>query len=90
MNGQEAFAVNSRGAQWFSNGWADGATFTGVGVTPVGGSELASSGHFNNAVPILRNDYNTRDDELFSAGWNGEFQMADNLTFNVDLIPIVC
>lgn len=121
LNGQEAFAVNSRdkrhglmgtlewqpndkvhttldlyysrfkqtqvsrGAQWFSNGWADGATFTGVGVTPVGGSELASSGHFNNAVPILRNDYNTRDDELFSAGWNGEFQMADNLTFNADL-----
>lgn len=75
----------SRGAQWFSNGWADGATFTGVGVTPVGGSELASSGHFNNAVPILRNDYNTRDDELFSAGWNGEFQMTDNLTFNADL-----
>jgi iron complex outermembrane receptor protein len=121
LNGQEAFAVNSRdkrhglmgtlewqpsdkvhttldlyysrfkqtqvsrGAQWFSNGWADGATFTGVGVTPVGGSELGTSGHFNNAVPILRNDHNTRDDELFSVGWNGEFQMTDTLSFTADL-----
>ncbi|NCU11538.1 MAG: TonB-dependent receptor plug domain-containing protein, partial [Sphingomonadaceae bacterium] len=75
----------SRGAQWFSNGWADGATFTGVQTTPVGGSTLGSSGHFNNAVPILRNDHNTREDELFSVGWNGEFQMTDSLTFRADL-----
>ncbi len=75
----------SRGAQWFSNGWADGATFTGVQTTPVGGSTLGTSGHFNNAVPILRNDHNTREDELVAVGWNGEFQMTDSLTFRADL-----
>jgi len=121
LNGQEAFAVNSRdrrhgfmgtlewqpsdgvhtaldlyysrfkqtqvsrGAQWFSNGWADGATFTDVQTTPVGGSTLGTSGHFNNAVPILRNDHNTREDELLSIGWSGEFAMTDALKYHADL-----
>ncbi len=75
----------SRGAQWFSNGWADGATFTNVQTTPVGGSELGTTGHFNRAVPILRNDHNTREDELVSVGWNGEFKLTDSFTFHADL-----
>ncbi|MBD3728713.1 MAG: TonB-dependent receptor [Sphingomonadales bacterium] len=75
----------SRGAQWFSNGWADNATFTNVETTDVGGSELGSSGHFTNAVPILRNDSNERKDELFSIGLNNEFALDDRTHFIADL-----
>ncbi len=74
-----------RGAQWFSNGWADGATFTNVQTTPLGGSTFGTSGHFNNAVPIIRNDWNTRDDELFAAGLNTEYQVTDAIQISGDL-----
>jgi len=73
-----------RGAQWFSNGWADGATFTNVQTTDVGGSLFATSGTLNNFVPQLRNDYNKRDDELFSAGINTEFDATERLKFVAD------
>ena len=74
-----------RGAQWFSNGWADGATFSSVQTTPVGGSTLGTSGHFNNAVPIIRNDWNTRDDEILSVGLNSAYQVTDNIEISADL-----
>ena len=73
-----------RGAQWFSNGWADGATFTGVETIDRGGSLFATDGVLNNGVPILRNDYNKRDDELFSAGLNTEFDATERLKFVAD------
>lgn len=75
----------SRGAQWFSNGWADNATFTNVQTTDVGGSQLGTSGHFTNVVPILRNDNNQRKDELFSAGLNNQFKLDDRTHFALDL-----
>ncbi|MDE2597197.1 MAG: TonB-dependent receptor [Sphingomonadales bacterium] len=75
----------TRGAQWFSNGWADNATFSNVKTTDLGGSTLGSSGHFTNVVPILRNDHNSRKDELFSAGLNNEFQLDDQTRFIADL-----
>jgi iron complex outermembrane receptor protein len=74
-----------RGAQWFSNGWADGATFTNVQTTPVGGSTLGTSGTFNRAVPQLRNDWNTREDTLTSVGLNTEYQLTDNIEVFADL-----
>jgi iron complex outermembrane receptor protein len=74
-----------RGAQWFSNGWADGATFTNVGTIAVGGSQFGNMGTFNNAVPQLRNDYNKRDDELVSVGLNTEYQATDNIQIFADL-----
>jgi iron complex outermembrane receptor protein len=74
-----------RGAQWFSNGWADNATFSNVGVTTVGGSQVGTSGRVTNAIPILRNDMNTRSDELFAAGLNSEFQLDDRTRFVADL-----
>jgi len=74
-----------RGAQWFSNGWADNAQFTIDETTDVGGSTLATSGTVTNIVPQLRNDYNTRDDHLFSAGLNQEFQATERLKLVADL-----
>ena len=75
----------TRGAQWFSNGWADGATFTNVEAEDRGGSLIATSGTLNRGVPIIRNDFNTRDDELFSAGLNNEFQLAERTRVLADL-----
>ena len=75
----------TRGAQWFSNGWADGASFTGVTAEDRGGSLIATGGTLNRGVPIIRNDFNKRDDEIFSAGWNNEFQMDDRTRFIADL-----
>lgn len=74
-----------RGAQWFSNGWADGATFTGVETASRGGSTFGQSGVFHNAVPQLRNDYNKRDDELISLGFNSEYQATDAIRLIADL-----
>lgn len=75
----------TRGAQWFSNGWADGATFTNVQTEARGGSSLAVSGRLNGGVPIIRNDYNTRTDELFSVGLNNEFQLDERTRLKADL-----
>ncbi|RYG18027.1 MAG: TonB-dependent receptor, partial [Caulobacteraceae bacterium] len=75
----------TRGAQWFSNGWADGATFTNVETEDRGGSLFARSGTMNNAVPILRNDHNTREDEIFSAGLNTAYELSESTTLTADL-----
>ena len=75
----------TRGAQWFSNGWADGATFTGVTTEDRGGSQFATGGVLHNGVPIIRNDLNKRDDEIFSVGLNNEFKMTDRTRLALDL-----
>ncbi|MDZ4111980.1 MAG: TonB-dependent receptor [Brevundimonas sp.] len=75
----------TRGAQWFSNGWADGATFTDVQTETRGGSLFATSGTLNGGVPIIRNDFNTREDELFSAGLNTEYEIDDRTRVEADL-----
>ncbi|WP_240623296.1 TonB-dependent receptor [Brevundimonas lutea] len=74
-----------RGVQWFSNAWADSGNFRGVNVVDRGGSPFGESGTFNNAVPIIRNDYNTREDELFSAGLNTEYELDDRTRLIADL-----
>ncbi|WP_298745251.1 TonB-dependent receptor [uncultured Brevundimonas sp.] len=75
----------TRGAQWFSNGWADGATFTDVQTETRGGSLFATSGTLNGGVPIIRNDFNTREDELFSVGLNNEFEIDERTRVVADL-----
>lgn len=75
----------TRGAQWFSNPYADGAFFTDVVTEERGGSLFGRSGTINNAVPILRNDYNTREDEIFSIGLNTEYEINDRTRVVADL-----
>lgn len=74
-----------RGAQWFSNVWADSQTFTNVATENRGGTDLAVSGTANGVAPQLRNDYNTRDDWLVSAGLNNEYKFSDQLRLIADL-----
>ncbi|NJC32940.1 iron complex outermembrane receptor protein [Sphingomonas jejuensis] len=75
----------TRGAQWFSNPFADQLTFTGVTVEERGGTPVAATGVANRVVPILRNDHNQRKDELVSIGLNNEFVMDDRTNFVADL-----
>lgn len=85
-----------RGMQWVDNpflnffgpGGAAGTPdqiFTNVGTTTYGGTPIATTGTVTNVAPQLRNDYNTRKDELFSIGLNTDFQMSDRAKFVVDL-----
>lgn len=74
-----------RGSQWFSNVWADSQKFTGVTTTALGGTNVAVTGTDVGVAPQLRNDLNTREDHLFSAGWNTEFQLGDHTSLVTDL-----
>lgn len=75
----------TRGIQWFSNVWADNQNFSNVTTTEFGGTLVGVSGTNTGVAPIVRNDLNTRKDDLFSAGLNGEFEMTDRLRFFSDL-----
>ena len=75
----------TRGAQWFSNVWADNQTYTDVTTTEFAGTQVGVTGTNTGVAPIIRNDLNTREDDLFSAGLNGEFEMTDRLRFTGDL-----
>lgn len=74
-----------RGAEWFSDSWADGGTFSNTQTAMIGGNQFGVAGHFANAAPIVFANPHTRDDRLFSAGLNGEFKMDDRTTFMADL-----
>lgn len=75
----------TRGVQWFSNVWADNQNFSNVATTDFGGTLVGVSGTNTGVAPIVRNDLNTREDDLFSAGVNGEFEMTDRLRLFGDL-----
>jgi iron complex outermembrane recepter protein len=74
-----------RGAQWFSNVWADNQNFTNVVTEQRGGTLFAVKGTNTGVSPQLRNDSDVRKDKLFSIGLNNDFQMTDHLKFMTDL-----
>lgn len=43
------------------------------------------SGTFTGVRPVLRNDNNTKDDKIFSAGWNNRFKFSDDWSAEVDV-----
>ncbi len=74
-----------RGAQWFSNYYADDAAYSNVMAVDRGGTSFADSATVENVAPIIRNDFNTREDELFSIGLNSEYEVSDRMRFSADL-----
>ena len=58
--------------------------YANVGVSDYRGHPFVTSGTLLGVQPIVRNDNNTREDRLYSAGWNNSFAF-DPFTFNVDL-----
>jgi iron complex outermembrane receptor protein len=74
-----------RGAQWFDNLWVDNTNYTNVETADHEGALVGIRGTATNIAPQLRNDYNKRDDWLFSAGLNNKFKINDQLSFITDL-----
>ena len=68
------------GAMWTADAWTGyGATHIGmsnVGTSTYMGTKLVTSGTWNNLRPVVRNDYNTRVDNLASIGWKNEFTLG--------------
>ncbi|MBU6267551.1 MAG: TonB-dependent receptor [Sphingomonadales bacterium] len=75
----------NRGAEWFSDQWADNVAYSNLKTQTIGTNTVATSGHVTNAAPILRFDDNQRKDELFSVGFNNEYKIDDKTRFVADL-----
>jgi iron complex outermembrane receptor protein len=71
-----------RGMMWNS---ADSVTYLNPQIQTIGGTRLLTGGTLVNMEPIVRNDYNTRKDNLFAAGWNGNVKLANRWTLDSDL-----
>ena len=71
------------------DGWGgtQGATFSNVQTTPVGGNTtLVTAATVAGVAPmVVRNDLNTRDDELKSMGWNTKLGLGGGWTAIADL-----
>jgi len=79
-----------RGAMWSNDPYFTGVNgqnvnYENVETTTIhGGYPFVTSGTLTGVQPIVRNDNNTREDRLYSAGWNNTFAF-DPWTFTVDL-----
>lgn len=65
----------TRGLYWFSAG-ATGSEYLNPKFAEFGGTTVVQSGTATNIDPVLRNDLNTRDDELFAVGLNIEARLG--------------
>lgn len=69
---------------WFTGENGAGVTYSNAATTTIDGHEVVTSGTLNNVQPIVRNDNNTREDKLYSAGWSNTFKW-DKYTLGADL-----
>ena len=75
----------TRGVYWFSTAnTGDGTVFNDTNFVDFGGTKTLQSGIATNLHPVLRNDSNTRDDELFAIGLNNE-TLYGNWVISTDL-----
>lgn len=70
-----------------AEGWSGnpGVAYSNVGTTTIGSTTLVTSADLANTNFIVRNDNNTRDDELKSLGWNLEARLGEKWTGIADL-----
>lgn len=69
----------THGAQWYQSQWTDDSSnmhMSNVTVTNMGGSKVVFDQTVSGLVPIIRNDYNTRHDEMVAVGSNDSWTMA--------------
>lgn len=67
----------TRGLMWYQSQYADSISFTNPTFATWGGTEINTSATVNGVTPILRNDYNTRKDKMFSIGSNNTYLLGD-------------
>lgn len=75
----------NRGAEWFSDAWADGVTYSNLQTVTRGDNSFAVSGHVDNVAPILMYQDNKRTDHLFAIGLNNDFKVAERTHILTDL-----
>ena len=67
-------------------GFDNGAGYTGATlVNPVIENGNVVSGTFTGVKPVIRNDLNTRNDDITAFGWNNKFTFGEAWTLNTDL-----
>jgi iron complex outermembrane recepter protein len=54
-----------------------GTTYSSAVGSIVDGNNLLSQGTATNLKPVVRNDFNTRDDKIFAGGWNTKLKMGE-------------
>lgn len=75
-----------RGMMWDSSPWNGGDPhWLNPVTTMVGHNSLLTGGTVTGLRPVVRNDYNTRKDELFALGWNTKFRFDDTWTATGDI-----
>jgi iron complex outermembrane receptor protein len=62
-------------------GWGAGTTLSNAVVQD--GNVV--SGTYSGVRPVLRNDKNTQDDEIFAIGWNNQFKFSENWSAMADI-----
>jgi iron complex outermembrane receptor protein len=82
---------STRGAMWDQSPDWGGAcpprciSLSNATTTMFDGYPIVTGGTVNGVVPIIRNDNNSRQDELYSIGWNNEFKFNENWTGVADV-----
>lgn len=75
-----------RGLMWDSSPWTgNNVGYLNPVTTLVGTDPLVTGGTYTNLKPVVRNDYNTRNDTLSALGWNTKLDLADKWTAIADL-----
>ncbi len=74
-----------RGIMWSQDPWTgNNVTLSNATTTNLGGASVVSSGTVNRVRPIVRNDRNSRDDNMYSVGLKNEFQLNESWSGSVD------
>jgi iron complex outermembrane receptor protein len=77
-----------RGLLWESGGlaWGDGTAFINPVIEPIPGTDLsmATGGTMTGINPVVQSNFNTRQDKLFTLGWNNRLNL-DEWTLVSDL-----
>lgn len=81
---------STRGAMWDqSPDWGSPCTrcisLDNASTTNLDGYPIVTGGTVNGVRPIVRNDNNSRDDDLYSIGWNNEFTINENWKATADV-----
>ncbi len=71
----------------FGDNWngVAGSKFSNITTTNVESGPLITKAQIDNNVMVVRNDLNTRDDELKSIGWNTKAKLTDKWTGTADV-----
>lgn len=68
-----------------ANNKKPGMAYSNITRTPIGNANLVTGANVDNLNLLVRNDLNTREDEIKSIGWNTKAKFGDAWTLNADL-----